>query len=388
MDLTTLALVTQWIGTLLTLCLLAFLAQSIRRPILRYWAAAWLALAVALGSLAMAFRHPQIQVPLEILYFFGEYMFAFLLIAGSLKIAPPEPRARPPLWWLPIALLTAIALALVSRDFNVQFALHAGIMCAAFGTAFRALGPARRARIGSGATIMSAALFLLALDFFHYVPVFALAAIRGPAHRFAYLSYTSVLDMVLEILLGFGMVILVPDTLRREAELANAELATALGRLEIAARTDPLTAALNRHAYQALIGDSGSSQVPAMRGCVVIADIDRLKQINDTHGHSAGDAAIRCVATAIRSVIRADDLLFRWGGDEFLVILWNMDESEASRRFGGFDAALRRTEPNLLTTLHLSVSFGFAAFDADRPLDRSIEIADQVMYESKGGGSC
>ncbi len=382
MDLTTLALVTQWIGTLLTLCLLVFLAQSIRRPILRYWAAAWLALAIALGSLTMAFRQPPFQVPFETLYFFGEYVFAFLLIAGSRFVTSPESRARPGFWWLPVAFLVALGLALLSRDFNVQFAIHAAILGVAFATAFRVLKPARQARIGSGATIMSVALFLLALDFFHYVPVFALAAHRGPAHRFAYLNYTSVVDMVLEILLGFGMVILVPDTLRREAELANAELAMALGRLEIAARTDPLTAALNRHAYQALIGNSESLEVPPLRGCVVIADVDRLKQINDTFGHSAGDAAIRCVATAIRSVIRADDLLFRWGGDEFLVVLWNMEETEAGLRFEGFDATLRRAEPNL-TELRLGVSFGFAQFDSHRPLDRSIEIADRLMYERK-----
>src|ERR1700694_4830693 len=112
MDLTTLALVTQWIGTLLTLCLLVFLAQSIRRPILRYWAVAWLALAIALGSLTMAFRQTRPEVFFEILFFFGEYAFPFPLIAGSRKVTPPEPRSRPTLWWLAIALVAAIALAL------------------------------------------------------------------------------------------------------------------------------------------------------------------------------------------------------------------------------------------------------------------------------------
>ena len=58
-----------------------------------------------------------------------------------------------------------------------------------------------------------------------------------------------------------------------------------------------------------------------LAGTAVIADIDNLKSINDQFGHAAGDAAIRAVATAIRSLIRADDLLFRWGGDEFLLVL-------------------------------------------------------------------
>jgi diguanylate cyclase (GGDEF)-like protein len=271
----------------------------------------------------------------------------------------------------------------VSSDFNVQFALHAGIMALAFVIAFRELAPARKAGLGGGVTIMSFALVLLAVDFFHYVPVFAIAAWLGPAHHFAYLNYTSVIDMALEILLGFGMVIIVPDTLRREAESAKAELEKALAKLEIAARTDPLTSALNRHAYHALVGDTQSPLTkPTLNGCVVIADVDRLKYINDTYGHAAGDAAIRCIATAIRSVIRADDLLFRWGGDEFLVILWNMHEQEAAQRFENFDSAVRTTQ-SAAVEWPVGASFGFARFDAGRPLDLSIEVADSVMYGRK-----
>jgi diguanylate cyclase (GGDEF)-like protein len=377
MDLTTLALIIQWIGTLLTLSLLVFLAHSIGRPLLWYWAAGWFALSVALGALTIAFRHPAVQTPMETLYFFGEYLFAFFLISGCKQFVRSESMPPRPALWLTAALGVAVALAFVSSDFNVQFAVHAGIMGAAFVTALIVLAPARKARLGSGVTIMSAALFLLALDFFHYVPVFAIAAALGPAHRFDYLNYTSVIDMAVEILLGFGMVILVPDTLRREAESANAELATALARLEIAARTDPLTSALNRHAYHALVGSSEAPPKMSMpSGCVVIADIDGLKQINDRLGHAAGDVAIRRVATAIRSLIRADDLLFRWGGDEFLVILWNMDDKEASHRFEHFPAVVQETP--------IGVSFGFACFGPEQPLDRSIEIADSLMYERKG----
>jgi diguanylate cyclase (GGDEF)-like protein len=383
MELTTLALVTQWIGTFLTLCLLVFLAQSIRRPLLWYWAAGWLALATALGALTMAFQRPSLQVPLKVTYFFGEYAFAAFLIAGCRHFTSSRSAARQLGSWLPIGLCIAVVLAFVSSDFNVQFALHAGIMGLAFATAFRELAPARKARLGGGVTIMSFALLLLAVDFFHYVPVFAIAAWRGPTHRFAYLNYTSVIDMALEILLGFGMVIIVPDMLRREAESANAELGKALAKLEIAARTDPLTNALNRHAYHALVGDTQSPLTkPTLSGCVVIADVDRLKYINDTYGHAAGDAAIRCIATAIRSVIRADDLLFRWGGDEFLVILWNIEEQEAAQRFENFDSVVRNTQ-SAAVEWPVGASFGFARFDGSRPLDLSIEIADSVMYERK-----
>jgi diguanylate cyclase (GGDEF)-like protein len=381
MDLTTLALVTQWIGTLLTLTLLAFLAQSFRRPLARYWTVAWLALAISLGALAVAFQDPRLGIPFKIVYFFGEYTFAFFLIAGCRHFASSARITRRSFFWLAGGLVVAVVLSLVSRDFNLQFSIHAGIMAVAFATAFRALAPARRARLGGGVTVISYALFLLAVDFFHYVPVFAIAARLGPSHRFDYLNYTSVADMALEILLGFGMVMLILDTLRREAESANAELAKALAREALAARTDPLTSALNRHAYHAL-----ANELPAgggvMHGCAVIADLDKLKEINDTDGHAAGDRAIRTVATAIRSVIRADDLLIRWGGDEFLAILWNIGRSEAAKRFDHFDDVIGRLQP-AASPAALTVSFGVAEFGSEVTLDQAIEVADSLMYAQK-----
>ncbi len=379
MDITTLGLIIQWIGTILVLALLAFLAQSVPKPLVRYWAAGWLALVVSLGALAIAFSRPAFQVPLEAIYFFGEYVFAFCLIRGCREFVEPERVTRPSIGWLLAAIAAAVVLSLISTDFNVQFIPHAAIMGICFLAGFSALVPARRQRSGGGVTVMSAALLLLGIDFLHYVAVFAIAVREGPNRRFAYLSYTSVVDMVLEILLGFGMVMLILDSLRREAESANIKLGAAMERLEILARTDPLTNALNRHAYHALVGGS-DGRSPTLTGCVVIADVDRLKQINDTLGHAAGDAAIRRVATALRSVIRADDLLFRWGGDEFLAILWSMSEEDACMRFENFDEHLRQTESEASP---ITVSFGFAPFDDGAPLDNAIEVADSLMYSRK-----
>ena len=381
MDLARLALVTQWLGTLLTLCLLAFLSQSVRRPLLRYWAFAWLSLTISLCSLTVAFSHPSLTFVFETIYFFGEYLFAFLLIAGCRNFVSSVTISRRSLSWPIAGAAIAVVLSLISPDFNVQFIPHAAIMGAAFLVAFRVLRTRETATLGGGVSVMSVALLLLTLDFFHYIPVFAIAAIRGSAHRFAYLDYTSVVDMVLEVLLGFGMVMLILDTLRREAESANAELGAALGKLEVLARTDGLTNVLNRHAYHSMVTEPAAG-VQSMKGCVVIADVDRLKHINDTMGHAAGDAAIRGVASAIRSLIRADDFLFRWGGDEFLVIFWNMKEEEARGRFAHFGAVLPQAGASG-ADLPLSVSFGFAPFGEMCPLEESIALADSQMYAQK-----
>jgi diguanylate cyclase len=112
--------------------------------------------------------------------------------------------------------------------------------------------------------------------------------------------------------------------------------------------------------------------------------MDNLKPINDTLGHAAGDNAIRKVATAIRALIRADDLLFRWGGDEFLVILPGVSEGEVRTRLDRLNAML--ADADLRTTARpvaLSVSFGIAPFSALDGLEQAIEQADVEMYSRK-----
>ena len=98
-------------------------------------------------------------------------------------------------------------------------------------------------------------------------------------------------------------------------EAANQELRRAHDKLELLAQMDPLTEALNRHAFHSLLTRNESGSEADSSGCVAVIDIDNLKPINDTQGHQVGDKAIRAVATAVRSMIRADDMLFRWGGD-------------------------------------------------------------------------
>jgi diguanylate cyclase len=112
--------------------------------------------------------------------------------------------------------------------------------------------------------------------------------------------------------------------------------------------------------------------------------MDNLKPINDTLGHAAGDNAIRKVATAIRALIRADDLLFRWGGDEFLVILPGVSEGEVRTRLDRLNAML--ADADLRTTARpvaLSVSYGIASFRAPDGLEQAIEQADVEMYSRK-----
>jgi len=200
----------------------------------------------------------------------------------------------------------------------------------------------------------------------------------------AYSAYTSLYDLIIEVVVGFGIVMVVMEDVRGELERANAELRLARDRMETMARTDALTDSLNRHAFYSMAAQRRSGGEGGRGGCVVLLDLDGLKAINDSHGHAAGDAAIRAVARAIRSTVRADDLIFRWGGDEFLVLLHGLPPGEARRRFEALDPALQQVEvPGNRTSVRVRVSFGVAPFSDAQPLERAIEAADSAMYSLK-----
>lgn len=156
------------------------------------------------------------------------------------------------------------------------------------------------------------------------------------------------------------------------------------GRLELLARRDPLTEALNRHAFYSLLDKRRIFPFQAMAGCVAVIDVDDLKTINDRFGHSAGDMAIRRVATAVRSVVRADDLVFRWGGDEFLVILYGIEQDEVVQRLGTLDVRIRQASAGSDFDFPLTVSFGVASFEEMVYISAAIEEADRAMYVNKG----
>ena len=168
----------------------------------------------------------------------------------------------------------------------------------------------------------------------------------------------------------------------RDLELANEQLTAAQARLETMARVDPLTSSLNRHAFYSMV--EGSRTTGGASGCVAVVDLDALKAVNDTFGHSAGDAAIRAVARAIRQIVRADDLVFRWGGDEFLAVLFGVTEEEARRRLDGLEAMLGVVPmPGSPEPLAVRVSVGVSTFAALGELEKALEAADERMYRRK-----
>jgi diguanylate cyclase (GGDEF)-like protein len=378
-------LTVQCAGIILVAVLSFFMTKSIRRDSLNYWTQAWGCLAVALTLLLIGFRIPPLARIVQPFYFLGEYAFGYLFWAGCRNRANGAKLGRSSLYLGAAAIPLAFGLAYGSNDFNKKFIVQAAIMSGLFTVALFTLGRVRaNTSTRLGMRIMSVALLLLAIDFFHYVPVFVYALFWQPSLPVRYLQYTSIYDLILEILLGFGAVMVVMDDVNRELEDANRELTTARDRLEVLARMDPLTEALNRHAFYSLTSESAKSPGQSLAGCVVVVDIDDLKPINDSIGHAAGDDVIRAVANLIRSVIRASDLLFRWGGDEFLVILFGVAESDVGGRIERLNRSVSSIVlPGSAEPVGVTVSYGVASFVSASQIEQAIERADREMYQSK-----
>ena len=148
------------------------------------------------------------------------------------------------------------------------------------------------------------------------------------------------------------------------------------------AATDPLTGLPNRRSLEqrlhALVGSATSFTI-------VMADLDHFKLLNDTHGHEAGDQALVLFARVLTETMRDEDLLCRWGGEEFTIVLPGVDLDEAIAttervREALALALLRASAPRF------TASFGVAQTDGAGNLEELVRHADQALYAAKEAG--
>jgi diguanylate cyclase (GGDEF)-like protein len=160
--------------------------------------------------------------------------------------------------------------------------------------------------------------------------------------------------------------------------------------LEGLSGTDHLTGLPNRREGEVRLAEDHAR---AKRGgailTVAVGDVDNFKAINDTHGHQAGDVCLRHVAQVIRRNVREGDWLARWGGDEFVLSLWDASvfaPPEAVLR--RINAGLRRSSVRLPggEELVLSISVGAHRYAGEDDLRELLAKADAAMYEAKREG--
>lgn len=173
------------------------------------------------------------------------------------------------------------------------------------------------------------------------------------------------------------------DTTLQQAELAT--LRAQAARWERLAQTDSLTGlASRRAAEERLEAEIDRARRTGRPLAVLLADVDHLKAINDRHGHAAGDAVLRAVASRLERAVRRTDTAGRWGGDEFVVVCPDTG-AEAAQRVADKLAALVSTTPVALPSLSLPVrlSVGWAVLGPEDDAAALVAAADEHLYRAK-----
>lgn len=152
--------------------------------------------------------------------------------------------------------------------------------------------------------------------------------------------------------------------------------------LEHAVNHDSLTGAATRASFKAQV-----AQLPSGPKAIMVVDIDHFKAVNDHFGHQAGDTALCQFALRLKRNCREDDIIARFGGEEFVVLLHNVSLADAQAAAERLCGKLREA-PIVLNgqAHHLTASFGVAPLVNARGLDDALAQADAALYRAKNAG--
>ena len=175
---------------------------------------------------------------------------------------------------------------------------------------------------------------------------------------------------------------------KAEIRRLKSELKQALSRIEelkASANTDFLLEIPNRRGFERLL-NRAISYIQRYRagGALIVLDVDRLKPINDTFGHAAGDQVLKAIVAALSRQIRSSDVIGRLGGDEFALLLWNLSETDAHAKAASLEQAI--DDLSFVfdgKTVATGASAGVALLGPHSEAGRSLEEADCAMYVRK-----
>ena len=177
--------------------------------------------------------------------------------------------------------------------------------------------------------------------------------------------------------------------LGRVSEQAAAVIynSTRFEQTEHESQTDPLTGLANRRSLDRQL-EAGMARATRLQETlsVIVLDLDRLKEINDTYGHEAGDRALRAIGSVLKATVRQNDLCARFAGDEFVVVLWDCPPEHEARRVQELQSAVAAHpfEPRPGVRLSLSISAGPSRYPNDgHSFDELLAAADERMYCDK-----
>jgi len=363
-------------GALVIALLLLLVFAYRRRHFIVWWMIAWLLLAGSMLTVPGQYVSQQLGWMI-----YGISQFLGVLASLAFVVAADAYRQRPKLkrgyglLLLPVAIW--FALAPVALGPTAVFALgHLLIAGGMVAGAVAHLLLLRKTRL-LGAAVVSAMLFVLA-----GINVWTATSVSQPDGTVA---APALIAMTVVFLVGaLGQQLMAFEDMTYELRLTNTRLEKAQAELREMAITDPLTGTRNRRFFDEIIGRELQRhrryRTPLS---ILFVDIDRFKVINDTLGHEAGDRVLREVALFLLRNIREADYVFRWGGDEFVVLI-SCTEEEALRRGRELQHAFA-TAPH---AAHLPPGVALSVGCVEVPPDIDdmmplIQAADERMYANK-----
>ncbi len=335
----------------------AVAARQAGRTCSRLWVGAWL----AGGWLVLAPSILPQSVAGRLLVGLAAAAHAALLVGATSTL-----RGRPrPLPWPAAAVAACLwGLALAPSSLERSGVLNGLLVAAASGLA--ALGLRRPKGSGRAPYLLVQAALVVRAGC-----LAALAVAEAPDGVMALLRLVA---GAAELLVVGGVLLSALQLERRVQHATRAQLARAQQLLRDNVAIDSLTSFCDRRLFRRLVDDVRRGQSPDF-GVVLVLDMDGLKHINDTRGHSAGDAAIRRLALTIRACLGATDRPIRWGGDEFVVVLPGRTLGEGRRIRSRIVAGARRAQ--------IAASIGLAAYDSGHDIVLALRVADGRMYAAK-----
>jgi diguanylate cyclase (GGDEF)-like protein len=176
--------------------------------------------------------------------------------------------------------------------------------------------------------------------------------------------------------------------MRTRSRQHRTALAAALERIRESATRDDLTGCLNRRAMFERIAEESTrrkrSEAPM---CLALIDLDHFKRINDVHGHAAGDEVLRAFAELTRVQLQGSDVVARWGGEEFLLMLPNSDLSEAAQCVESLLASVASARFIALPPdYRVTCSAGITTLRENEGIVEALDRADKALYRAKDEG--
>ena len=273
--------------------------------------------------------------------------------------------------------------------------LYAITCCAA---AFVIAGPARGVTLPILAIILMFGIFGLTTRQMLGVLVYSLVAFGVASGVVAARDEPDYPTVVAAAYVGMVVVVLLSSTFlttrvqstREHLRRQKAELAQALEQIRQLATHDDLTGLLNR---RAMLDRMQLEQRRSLRSgsplLIAQLDIDHFKAVNDTHGHAAGDLVLQSFADTVRRNVRDTDVLARWGGEEFVLLLCDTPAADAVTLMERLRQAVQAMQVPVAQggqPITVTVSIGLARHTPADPLAGTLERADRALYAAKAGG--